>query len=221
MSIRHFGGRDVPCSTRARCSVLRRQLLRPITTTSLSRRCRKRVSILPFLETRGKVSTTLPAVGSRTLRLRASILRLFTRDERLRSAIQQGEQLRFLQIRSLSLTPLSASAAVFAGIVSLLNGARISSGQSPLGFLNPFIYSVGFRGLNDIVDGGSTGCTGTDLYSGLQTPFVPFASWNATKGWDPVTGYGTPDFRKLLSISRRYPRGPASSEQKGGNLEVD
>ncbi|MCJ1462751.1 vesicle formation at the endoplasmic reticulum [Pseudocyphellaria aurata] len=98
----------------------------------------------------------------------------------------------------------SASAPVFAGIVSLLNGARISSGRPPLGFLNPFIYSFGYRGLNDIIDGGSKGCTGTGRSSGVETPVVPFASWNATKGWDPVTGYGTPNFPRLLRLSRYY-----------------
>jgi tripeptidyl-peptidase-1 len=60
--------------------------------------------------------------------------------------------------------------------------------------------------LTDIVDGGSTGCTGIDMYSGLPTPIVPYASWNATKGWDPVTGLGTPDFGKLLKISTPYNR---------------
>jgi tripeptidyl-peptidase I len=39
------------------------------------------------------------------------------------------------------------------------------------------------------------------MYSGLPTPIVPYASWNATSGWDPVTGLGTPDFGKLLKIS--------------------
>ena len=95
----------------------------------------------------------------------------------------------------------SASAPSFAGIVSLLNDARLAAGKSPLGFLNPWIYSTAYRGLTDIVDGGSKGCTGTDIYSGLPAPFVPFASWNATKGWDPVTGYGTPVFSKLLRLA--------------------
>ncbi|MCJ1257173.1 vesicle formation at the endoplasmic reticulum [Lignoscripta atroalba] len=97
----------------------------------------------------------------------------------------------------------SASAPAFAGIVALLNSARLSAGLPPLGFLNPWIYSVGYKGLTDIVDGGSTGCTGEDVYSGLPTPFVPYASWNATPGWDPVTGYGTPNFQKLLRLALR------------------
>jgi len=95
----------------------------------------------------------------------------------------------------------SASAPTFASIVSLLNNARLSAHLPPMGFLNPWIYSIGFQGLTDIVHGGSTGCTGSDEYSGLPTPYVPYASWNATKGWDPVTGYGTPNFSKLLQLS--------------------
>lgn len=31
-------------------------------------------------------------------------------------------------------------------------------------------------------------------------PYVPYASWNATTGWDPVTGLGTPDYGKLLAL---------------------
>jgi tripeptidyl-peptidase-1 len=54
--------------------------------------------------------------------------------------------------------------------------------------------------MNDIVDGGSTGCSGRSIYSGLPTPFVPYASWNATEGWDPVTGHGTPDFEQMLRL---------------------
>ncbi|KAL3424591.1 Pro-kumamolisin [Phlyctema vagabunda] len=95
----------------------------------------------------------------------------------------------------------SASAPTFAAIVSLLNNARLSANKKPLGFLNPWLYSHGKKGLTDIVNGGSTGCTGRDVYSGLPTPFVPYASWNATKGWDPVTGLGTPDFEELLKLS--------------------
>ncbi len=95
----------------------------------------------------------------------------------------------------------SASAPTFAAIISLLNSARLSSNLPPLGFLNPWIYSVGGLGFNDILEGGSTGCFGNDVWNGRKSPFVPFASWNATWGWDPVTGYGTPDFGKLLRLS--------------------
>ncbi|OAX84846.1 hypothetical protein ACJ72_00774 [Emergomyces africanus] len=95
-------------------------------------------------------------------------------------------------------TGTSASTPVFAAIVYLLNTARGSQGQPPLGFLNPWLYSSGYQGLTDIVRGGSNGCTGKSIYSGLDTPFVPYASWNATPGWDPVTGLGTPYFPRLV-----------------------
>lgn len=95
----------------------------------------------------------------------------------------------------------SAAAPTFAALVSLLNSARLSKNLPPMGFLNPWLYSVGWAGLTDIVNGGSRGCTGTDIYSGLPAPYVPYAGWNATTGWDPVTGLGTPLLDKLLDLS--------------------
>ena len=100
-----------------------------------------------------------------------------------------------------SANPGNSAVPKFAAIVSLLNSARLSAKQPPLGFLNPWIYSTGYKGLNDIVNSGSQDCTGIEVYSGLPTPFAPFASWNATPGWDPVTGYGIPNFQKLLELS--------------------
>jgi len=84
----------------------------------------------------------------------------------------------------------SAASPTFDAIVGLLNSARIESGQKPLGFLNPFLYSQGFAALNDITSRGSTGCANE----------IPRASSNGTCGWDPVTGLGTPDFGKLLAL---------------------
>lgn len=97
----------------------------------------------------------------------------------------------------------SASSPTFAAIVALLNDARLRSGQPVLGFLNPWLYSEGYKALNDITRGGSTGCDGRGRFGGgaLGGAVVPGASWNATEGWDPVTGYGTPDFAKLLKLA--------------------
>ncbi|KAA1473405.1 tripeptidyl peptidase A [Dentipellis sp. KUC8613] len=80
----------------------------------------------------------------------------------------------------------SAASPTFAAIVSLLNDARISRHLPPLGFLNPLLYTVGLAGLKDITAGNNPGC---------GTP-----GFNATKGWDPVTGLGTPNFGKLKEI---------------------
>ena len=54
--------------------------------------------------------------------------------------------------------------------------------MSPLGFLNPFIYQ-NYDALNDITSGQNVGCGGE--------------GFPAVKGWDAVTGYGTPDYAKL------------------------
>lgn len=109
----------------------------------------------------------------------------------------------FSRDRDMLVSGTSASAPTFAALVSLLNNARLIRGLPPLGFLNPWLYSAVAKGgaLTDIVDGGSMGCTGRDIHSDLPAPFVPFASWNATRGWDPVTGLGTPLFDKLLELS--------------------
>lgn len=95
----------------------------------------------------------------------------------------------------------SASAPTVSSIIALLNAARKEKGMPTLGFLNPWLYSSAVSGFNDIVDGGSTGCTGIDIFTGGPAPRVPYASWNATEGWDPVTGLGTPDFAKLLTLT--------------------
>ncbi|KAI9810165.1 MAG: vesicle formation at the endoplasmic reticulum [Phylliscum demangeonii] len=94
----------------------------------------------------------------------------------------------------------SASAPTFAGIVSLLNSARLSAGKRPLGFLNPWIYAKAcHHGLTDITHGGSVGCF-AGILNGSSFPGIPYAGWNATEGWDPATGLGTPVFSKLLTL---------------------
>ncbi|EIW76535.1 hypothetical protein CONPUDRAFT_131111 [Coniophora puteana RWD-64-598 SS2] len=80
----------------------------------------------------------------------------------------------------------SASSPVVAALVAMLNDARIKAGMSTLGFLNPLLYSQGASALNDITKGSNPGC---------GTP-----GFNATKGWDPVTGLGTPDFSRLKDL---------------------
>ncbi|KAF7930580.1 uncharacterized protein EAE98_004980 [Botrytis deweyae] len=97
----------------------------------------------------------------------------------------------------------SCAAPAFAGIIGLLNAARISSHLPPFGFLNPWLHSVGKKGLKEIVHGGNTRCNGHFCFEeGLNgSPIVPYASWNATPGWDSVTGLGTPGFGKLLELS--------------------
>lgn len=93
------------------------------------------------------------------------------------------------------LSGTSASSPTFAGVVALLNAARKSQGLPPLGFLNPWLYSNP-AALADITDGFSSGCANAG--GGLPSSG---ARWNATTGWDPVTGLGTPLFDKLLELA--------------------
>ena len=91
------------------------------------------------------------------------------------------------------LSGTSASSPVFAGIVALLNAARKTQGNPPLGFLNPWLYSI-TGAFTDITEGYGGGCW-NNMHAGRS------ARWNATVGWDPVTGLGTPKFERLLELA--------------------
>jgi tripeptidyl-peptidase-1 len=88
----------------------------------------------------------------------------------------------------------SASAPVVAAIVGLLNDARLRAGKSTLGWLNPLIYGVARDTWIDIEGGYTVGCNARG--GGI----VRGARWNATVGWDPTTGFGTPNFQKLKEL---------------------
>ncbi|PWN44753.1 subtilisin-like protein [Ceraceosorus guamensis] len=78
----------------------------------------------------------------------------------------------------------SASAPTFASILTLINEARFAIGKGSVGFVNPVLYKNPYL-LTDITNGTNPGC-GTEGFA-------------AVKGWDPVTGLGTPDYPKLLA----------------------
>jgi tripeptidyl-peptidase-1 len=101
------------------------------------------------------------------------------------------------QYYELSSTRCSTNTA--AAIVSLLNDYRLSQGQAPLGWLNPWLYQPLWStyGLNDVTFGNNPGC-GTPGFS-------------ANIGWDPVTGLGSMDFQKLLYLLQLYPNPPIPS----------
>ncbi|KAH8688998.1 putative protease S8 tripeptidyl peptidase I [Talaromyces proteolyticus] len=85
----------------------------------------------------------------------------------------------------------SASAPIFASMINLINGERISAGKSPLGFLNPFLYKNSDL-FNDVVGGYNWGCNAE-------------VAFYASKGWDPVTGLGTPNYPKLRDALLNLP----------------
>ncbi|KAK3936793.1 tripeptidyl-peptidase [Diplogelasinospora grovesii] len=90
------------------------------------------------------------------------------------------------------LSGTSASCPTFSGIVALLNAARKAKGEPPLGFLNPWLYN-NTAAFTDITTGYGGGCSGNPTFGRNGARF------NATAGWDPVTGLGTPKFDKLLA----------------------
>lgn len=71
----------------------------------------------------------------------------------------------------------SAAAPVVAGVVALLNAQRLKAEKPVLGFLNPWLYSSGYQGLTDIVEGGSAGCSGYSMFTGLKGSKVDGAGW--------------------------------------------
>ncbi|KAF8175712.1 putative alkaline serine protease AorO [Mycena galopus ATCC 62051] len=78
----------------------------------------------------------------------------------------------------------SASAPVFAAILTRINEVLLSKGKKPVGFVNPTLYANP-QAFHDMTTGCNPGC-GTEGFS-------------AANGWDPVTGLGTPNFPALLT----------------------
>jgi subtilase family serine protease len=78
----------------------------------------------------------------------------------------QADRFRiFLSGKAVSIGGTSAATPTFAGIVSLLNSARLSKGLPSLGFINPLIYSANVsETFSDITIGSNPGC-GTEGFN--------------------------------------------------------
>jgi len=87
----------------------------------------------------------------------------------------------------------SVASPVVAGIVALLNDILLQKGKSPLGFVNPLFYQNPSM-FNDITTGNNWAGQ-TDGTCGTWTQAYP-----ATTGWDPATGLGTPNFKKMREV---------------------
>lgn len=79
---------------------------------------------------------------------------------------------------------------VFGSVLTLINEARLNAGKKPVGFVNPVLYAHP-EVMNDITEGSNPGC-GTE-------------GFNATIGWDPVSGLGSPNFEKMLKLYMSLP----------------
>lgn len=80
----------------------------------------------------------------------------------------------------------SASCPVVAGIFARLNGLRLAAGKPAMGFLNPFIYQNP-QAFFDVTVGKNN--------ANQKDGFT------ATEGWDPATGFGTPNYDELAKAA--------------------
>jgi len=89
----------------------------------------------------------------------------------------------FLTIHNGSIVPLdgtSCASPTASSVLSLVNDALLAAGKPVLGFLNPWLYKVGYKAFVDVVSGSSIGCNVT--------------GFPAQVGWDAASGWGTPYF---------------------------
>ncbi|KAF7290721.1 Family S53 protease-like protein [Mycena indigotica] len=85
----------------------------------------------------------------------------------------------------------SASAPAVASMISLINDRLLAAGKPVLGFLNPWLYGTAAKtAFTDITAGKNFGTCQKSV------------SFEATQGWDPITGLGTPSFDKLLAAAQ-------------------
>eukprot|EP00746_Dinoflagellata_sp_MGD_P147116 gnl/MRDRNA2_/MRDRNA2_79495_c0_seq1.p1 gnl/MRDRNA2_/MRDRNA2_79495_c0~~gnl/MRDRNA2_/MRDRNA2_79495_c0_seq1.p1 ORF type:complete len:609 (-),score=144.66 gnl/MRDRNA2_/MRDRNA2_79495_c0_seq1:288-2114(-) len=88
----------------------------------------------------------------------------------------------------------SASTPTVAGIAAYLNDLSYSKKGKPLGFLNPLLYQMHAEAPEAFTDVtvGDNKCTEDGCFPSCK-------GYMATKGWDPVTGLGTPVADKMLA----------------------
>jgi len=88
----------------------------------------------------------------------------------------------------------SASTPLLAAVVALLNEDRLSRNLPVLGFLNPLLYRLASghpEAFNDVVMGNNKCSAGSIC---CDTGF------GAARGWDAVTGWGSPNFKVMQQI---------------------
>jgi tripeptidyl-peptidase-1 len=84
----------------------------------------------------------------------------------------------------------SAASPAFSGIVSMLNDVSLTKSGKSLGFLNPLLYMMPPAAFTDVTQGDNR-CTEEGCSPSCK-------GFNAFKGWDPVTGLGTPNYGKMV-----------------------
>jgi subtilase family serine protease len=91
----------------------------------------------------------------------------------------------------------SVAAPLWAAVIALAN----QNAGRHLGFINPALYRIG-RSLNyrqafhDVTTGANT----------VKVPARTITGYPAAPGWDPITGWGTPNAQVLVPLLTRYAR---------------
>ena len=85
----------------------------------------------------------------------------------------------------------SAATPLWAGVIALAD----QEAGVPLGFVNPAIYAIArgpayHRAFHDVVTGDNSVVWSTGVFTG----------YTAGPGWDPVTGWGSPDAQYLVPL---------------------
>jgi hypothetical protein len=78
---------------------------------------------------------------------------------------------------------LTAVSPLWAGLIACVN-QQIGK---PVGFINPLLYK------------SNVGSTLRDITTGNNDPTGVIGAYKAQSGWDPCTGWGTPDGARLLT----------------------
>jgi len=82
----------------------------------------------------------------------------------------------------------SASSPLFAAMITLVNSQRLASGQGPVGFINPSLYTASAGTLfTDVTSGDNNCCSAQSAAKAVCCT----TGFTATTGWDPTTGFGS------------------------------
>ncbi len=90
----------------------------------------------------------------------------------------------------------SAGAPQWAGIVALAN----QLGQKRLGFINPAVYLLGHSAHYSAAFHDVTSGTNTITLAGAHGDAATIQGYRAERGWDAVTGWGSPRVSTLLPL---------------------
>jgi subtilase family serine protease len=90
---------------------------------------------------------------------------------------------------------VSVAAPLWAAVIALAD----QYADRDLGFVNPALYRIGrsayyHQAFHDVTTGTNTMTSPTQTITGYQ----------AAPGWDPVTGWGSPDAQVLVPLLARY-----------------